>query len=280
MTVTDLTVVNTVPVTISLEPSITNEIVRLYEGLLGRLPDSQEISYYTGLIAQNASPAQIAGGATALPQQLWNGIAANFLASPEFVQGSGDLVHTLYANVLSRVPTADEVSYYAAEMANGLTGAQLAQDFINSPEYLAKLSVQSAVSLSLLNSAVITPGQISGGAQPISIVMLANGVSPNRLTVTLDWLADSFVSAPVDVSKASSQVQALDIATAAAGELAAGSAKYEWFQYGGNTYLLAVTNAGGEAAHTALSPADHVIELTGLYDLSTASFTAAHTLTL
>lgn len=123
----------------SAEAGIPEEIVRLYEGVLGRDPGEQEIAYYTNLIDQQVTPAQIAAGPSGIPQHVWDTIASYFVSAPEFTSAGSDVVQTLYKNVLSRTPSADEASYYATQIAHGATAVQLVQDFINSPEYIAKV---------------------------------------------------------------------------------------------------------------------------------------------
>ncbi|GEM_PF-6902869 len=342
----------------SPEAGIPEEVIRLYEGVLGRVPGAQEIAYYTGLIDRQASAAQIAAGPSAIPQQVWNAIAADFAAAPEFQATGANIVQALYQNVLGRVPSADETSYYAAQIANGATSAQLVQDFVNSAEYQAKLGSWPGTLLGDYGIAVATnpsnpPASLtdaylsitasgtsgvvySGGGGSVTVngsgagtststvtsvtstlgtgsISLGTGTqstgspvindslavgagtsqNPHILTMVFesassvqstlfhfDDLADSFAGAAVDASHAVSQAQALDLAAAAAGTLAAGTAKLEWFQFGGNTYIVEVTNAGAASTHTALAATDYVVRLAGLVDLSTGSFNGGHNFTL
>lgn len=80
-----------------------------------------------------------------------------------------------------------------------------------------------------------------------------------------------FTTTKVDVSTATAliggTVNALDLALAGDGS-ANGAIK--WFQYGGNTYVVEDLTAGATVAVT-----DVVVKLTGLIDLSTASYDAA-----
>jgi hypothetical protein len=149
----------------------------------------------------------------------------------------------------------------------------------------------------------VTTGTISlvpsAPQMPINTIVLSNTIS-SPLTLILDaaseagapstgayhvslgfdTLADSFGATPVDISHAVSEPQAIDLAAAAAGTLAAASAKLERFQFGGNTYLVDVTNAGAASTHTALAATDYVVKLAGLIDLSAGSFNGGHTFTL
>nr|MBP8237149.1 hypothetical protein [Pseudomonas sp.] len=73
-------------------------------------------------------------------------------------------------------------------------------------------------------------------------------------------------------------------ATAAANLLAANTGEITWFQYGGDTYVVAMVNDTTAAVQqTALDANDIVVKLVGLHDLTGAAFNAAagvETLTL
>ena len=54
----------------------------------------------------------------------------------------------------------------------------------------------------------------------------------------------------------------------------------DWFQYGGNTYVVEAINTTGSAAiHAALAATDEVIKIVGLVNLGGASL-VGHALTL
>ena len=54
----------------------------------------------------------------------------------------------------------------------------------------------------------------------------------------------------------------------------------DWFQLGGNTYLVeAINSTSIAAAHSALTAMDEVVKITGLVNLS-GEILAGHTLTL
>jgi len=77
--------------------------------------------------------------------------------------------------------------------------------------------------------------------------------------ITFNAAAATFVTTKVDVSGASTLVEALTTATAGATVGAV-----DWFQFGGNTYIVEDTNAG------TFNVADIAVKLTGLLDLSTS----------
>jgi hypothetical protein len=68
------------------------------------------------------------------------------------------------------------------------------------------------------------------------------------------------------------QAQGTDVSTA---NLAANTAVVDWFQYNGDTYVVAmVNNTGAAVQQTKLDANDIVVKLTGLVDLTNAAFAA------
>jgi hypothetical protein len=93
-------------------------------------------------------------------------------------------------------------------------------------------------------------------------------------------------TAAINVTSAgSSLAKALDLAAADAaasqgGNIGANTGVIDWFQLGGNTYIVeAINTAGSAATHPALATTDEVIKITGLVTLSGETL-AGHTLTL
>jgi len=155
------------------EIGIAEQVVRYYEGGLGRVPAGVEIAYYVAIAEGAMGPAQVAPGATAVPQAVWNQIATDFTQSPEFqflnTTGS-DLIHRLYTAVLGRNPTASDVAYYQNQQAAGLDASMLLQEFVNSPEYQNK--VNSGLQQVLATyGAEVASGQVS--VTPITLIGVA-----------------------------------------------------------------------------------------------------------
>lgn len=107
-------------------------------------------------------------------------------------------------------------------------------------------------------------------------------------------LGAAAASSQVNVASATSLTQALNMAAnytllvqdqgtaadAAANLLAANTGKITWFQYGGDTYVVAMVNDTAAAVQqTALDANDIVVKLTGLVDLTGSGF-AGEVLTL
>jgi len=125
------------------------------------------------------------------------------------------------------------------------------------------------VNLSQAGNAVTVTASVAGSTTAPVITVLNNAIS--ALDTIVFGNATSFVAAQVDVSTATSLVGALGLATAANTHTTHGITA---FQYGGNTYL--VDNEVGTAAFAAT---DVVVELTGLVNTNTATY-STHTLTL
>lgn len=108
--------------------AVSDSIVRLYCGLLGREPDALEVEYWA--------------------RRYWNGlplvsIAEAFTTSSEFVDRYGDptdeaLVAILYHSVLGRDPGASGIGPFVEELLAGeLTRGSLVVAFTDSPEFVA-----------------------------------------------------------------------------------------------------------------------------------------------
>lgn len=173
----------------SAEASIAEQVVRYYQGALGRAPSATEVAYYVNIAEAGLTSAQIQQGASAVSGTTWNTIAGYFVASPEFTNDFANngsaIVELLYLNILGRNPSATEVAYYNAQLAQGFTNVNLVQEFTNSPEYISKTTTNIANSLANNGLAVVngtTQGLITaltsstGGGTTNSTYTLTTGV--------------------------------------------------------------------------------------------------------
>lgn len=114
--------------------AVSDSIVRLYCGLLGREPDALEVEYWA--------------------RRYWNGlplvsIAEAFTTSSEFVDRFGDptdeaLVAILYHSVLGRDPGTSGIESFVEELLTGeLTRGSLVIAFTDSPEFVAMTGTAS-----------------------------------------------------------------------------------------------------------------------------------------
>jgi|SRR5579859_640911 len=133
----------------SAEAGIAEQVVRYYQGALGRQPDSAEITYYMKIAETGLSASQIAQGAGAVPTSAWNQIAGYFAASPEYqsLTAGGNVITALYENILARAPSSDEVSFYQKALDGGTSVAALLEYFVNSTEYQTKVNAEIASQL-------------------------------------------------------------------------------------------------------------------------------------
>lgn len=115
---------------------------------------------------------------------------------------------------------------------------------------------------------------VVGTATPAGAVItsITDAASTDKI-VFANQGTEVFTTTKIDVSTATAliggTVNALDLAAAAADSTTHG--QITWFQYGGNTYV--VQELGADAA--VIGTDDIVVKLTGLIDLSTASYDAA-----
>lgn len=122
----------------------------------------------------------------------------------------------------------------------------------------------------------------------IAMITLGNVVDGHGDMIVFDnATTEVFADAnAINVTSASSLAQALDVAAATAaasqsgGLIGAESGVIDWFQYGGNTYMVEAINPAGTAAtHGGLTATDEVIKIIGLANLSGEGL-MGHTLTL
>ena len=136
----------------------------------------------------------------------------------------------------------------------------------------------------------LTGATTSGGTSTSGIAMttLGNVVDGHGDLVVFDNASTEVLAgtSAVNVSSANSLAHALDMAASAAaasqsgGTISAHTGVIDWFQYGGNTYVVEAINPTGSAAtHAALTATDEIIKIVGLVSLEGASL-QAHTLTL
>jgi len=177
------------------EASITQQVVRYYEGALGRAPAGSEIAYYVGIAENGLTADQIGQGASAVSQGTWNIIANDFANSPEFKFNTNggsvtSVIQALYTNILGRAPSATEVAFYQAQSSAGLGTNILVQEFVNSPEYQgnANTGIQSALATygAAAVAAGLTPSQ--------NTTQINNTVGPKATSYTLTTGVDNLVA--------------------------------------------------------------------------------------
>lgn len=197
------------------EATIAQQVIRYYEGALGRAPSGAEVAYYvnivengntaTGIPAMTA--AQINDGASAVPAGTWDKIAGFFAASPEFAFASagGNVVNLLYLNILGRAPNAAEITYYQNLLTAGTTVSTLVQYFTTSPEYQTKVDAQIQTGLTTYGTTVANGGSSTGAVVPVL------GGTTGATTVALTTGVDTITgTANVTINGTDTTLTALD----------------------------------------------------------------------
>lgn len=264
------------------EISIAEQVVRYYEGALGREPSGVEVAYYVKIAEAGLSASQLVQGASAVPQATWNQIAAYFAASPEFghlYSSNAGVIPLLYAQILDRAPSTDETAYYQKLLDGGTSVSTLVQYFTTSPEFQSDVDAGIASSLAAHGFTVAENGDsattlpVITASVPLAIVVGTAGagyasqpsyVSSTATHGTLLQIADKAaltVDKPtifsVNVTSAAQAIATLETGIVAH-HIASGI-------YGGNTYVVeSQTGTPGSTDTT-------VIELTGIHALASAT---------
>jgi hypothetical protein len=115
----DTTLLNAATVTV-------DPIVRLYQSVFGRVPDSGGLNYWVGIFAAGASLQQIAD---------------SFAASSEFQSQyagltNSEIVGRMYQNVLGRAADPEGQAYWTAFLDNGGSISELILQFSQSQEFI------------------------------------------------------------------------------------------------------------------------------------------------
>jgi hypothetical protein len=144
----------------------------------------------------------------------------------------------------------------------------------------------ATVTLGKGNETIVVKGDVTGGttsgAFSETVINHATAGSGEHIDFTDPTLTQLWMG-QVNVATATTLAQALDLAAnysaltqvqgaapaVSAGLLAANASSIDWFQFGGDTYIVeAVNNTGAAAAQTALDANDIVVKVVGLVDLS------------
>ena len=151
------------------ETSIAEQVFRLYEGLLGHKPDSSGFQTYINEAEAGLTPSQVAIGATAVAGSTWTNIVSQMMNTSEyaarFMVGTtltpDETVTLLYDQILHRLPTTAEQTYYMNLINTGTSMNTLLQYFVNSQEFIN--DTKSQIDASLLNAG-LTDVQAGSGA--------------------------------------------------------------------------------------------------------------------
>ncbi len=126
--------------------ALDGRIVRLYRAAFQRPPDDRAFVYWRRQLINGAAPVTV---------------AAAFASSAEFGSRYGQLadagfVDRLYQNVLGRIPSASERSYWLGQLGAGATRAELLLAFADSLEFQRKTG-----------TADLRPADLGGATGPV-----------------------------------------------------------------------------------------------------------------
>jgi hypothetical protein len=281
-------------------------ILQMFELAFGHFPSAATLASMvdTGLTVPQLGAAVVASQTFA---NTYNGGA---LIDPN-APVTAAIVEALYSEALGHAPTQATLEGW---LTSGLTIAQAFEEMVTSQSYFetTQSSIEQYLTAAAINQAGLTTinfGNNTGSGSETVVVTgdltgatTSGGTSTSGIAMTtlgnvVDGHGDLVVfgnastevlagTSAVNVSSANSLAHALDLAAAAAaasqsgGTIGAHTGVIDWFQYGGNTYVVEAINTTGSAAtHAALAATDEVIKIVGVVSLDGASL-HGHTLTL
>ena len=282
-------------------------IIRLYEAVLERAPDQAGLGGWVAAFRGGMSLDQIATGFAG---------SAEFEAT-HGGQDVKAFVDSLYNTVLARAPDAAGeqgwVDYLSQHGNTADAQGQVVLAFANSPEFIAvstgsnqnwlaaagvsgtyQQGSSSGSAFAVVNVVSTSPiiyvnGHLTGAPSSgdYAMTIVAHPIAGEGLffinAVHEGWLTGAAATSQVNVSSATTLSAALDLAASrsaamAGGTLAPDTGVYDWFQFGGNTYVVEAINNGTVAApHAALGSGDAIVELVGLINVTGS---AGHTLVI
>lgn len=205
--------------------------------------------------------------------------------------GSGDVISVgTGTNTITATGANDTINIASGA---GLTSVTVGT---NATVNIGTLNVANA-GAETINVTTAVTGDTAANAFAKTVINFANAanVAPqtehhkisfdSTVADTFTLLGGSVAASQINVSTAASLVDALNMAAnymgltqvqgaaATTATLAANTGKVDWFQYGGDTYVVAMVNStGAPVAQTGLDANDVVVKLTGMVDLSGSTF--------
>ena len=171
------------------------EIARLYDTVLGRLPDTSGLAAWVNILNT---------GALSLPQ-----VAAAFIASTEFQTVYGALNDTafitaLYNNTLHRAPDAGGLAAWVGQLGAGTTRANVVLDFSDSAEH------QSDTAPDILNASPAQQGVLSAGPVQASAAVISAGLDTLQTETTQGVVTGITLTdaAPATIALSTTQIAA------------------------------------------------------------------------
>jgi hypothetical protein len=260
--------------TLSTSVDLGSPISQIIELATGNVPSSTQLANWQAYENAGGSLSSIASAfvASTMFANLYNGGVPVDPASPITTDIASMIIdHALGSH------TTSQVSNWGG---TGLPVSQVFQAFATGDQFTAATAAENAQPLVIEATRaqnVTLEGAAAAQFSKASIIL-------NNATTEI--LAHPSGSNEVDISSAGTAADAINLAVASAsasqsGDLIpANTGVIDWFEFGGNTYIVEATNPFSlPEAMTTLSSADTVVEIVGILDLSGAQL-SGHVLSL
>jgi hypothetical protein len=208
-------------------------------------------------------------------------IASAFVASTAFanlhnggapVDPNSPIAAAIVSSIIDQTQGSHTASQVSAWVGTGLSTVNVFQAFAGGDQFTAATAVENAPTVEV----------IATGEQHVGLGNFGGGIVLDKLSIVFDNAPTEILAYPaasnqVDVSSATMLQYALNLAVASASAsqsgdvIPANTGVIDWFDYGGNTYVVEATNpTSSPATQTTLTSSDTYVEITGSLDLSSA----------
>jgi hypothetical protein len=242
------------------------QISQIIELATGNAPSSAQLA--------NWQAYENAGGSL-------SSIASAFVASTAFanlhnggvaVDPNSPIATAVVSSLIDQTQGSHTASQVSAWVGTGLSTVQVFQEFAGGDQFTAATAQENAPTVEI----------IATGMPHVGTGNIGGGIVLDKLSIVFDnapteVLAHPAASNQVDVSSATMLQYAWDMAVASAAAsqsgdvIPANTGVIDWFEYGGNTYVVETTNpTSSPETQTTLTLADTYVEITGSVDLSSA----------
>jgi hypothetical protein len=270
-----------------------SEVAQIIELSTGAVPTSTQVAGWESYLQGGGSLSSVASAFVS------STAFANMYDGGHLVDPNAAASAPITSAIIDHIFGSHTDAQVAAWVGTGLSTAQVFQSFALGEQFTEleaapnagftswgnltltgseTVNFTSQSSQIIIESGDVTGATTSGGTS-------TSGISIPTLSGDTAGVEIDFGNAPteifagqVDVSSAGSLAQALDIAAAAAsasepgGSVPADTGILDWFQFGGNTYVVEAINPTPYAAEqTALTATDAVVGIVGSVDLDVSN---------
>jgi hypothetical protein len=251
---------------------------------------SDTFTQLSGVGVVNLTASGSSNTISALSTSAANNITAN---------GAGDTISVGTGNfAITATGSGDTINIASGVVAGSGTGVSSVIVGSAATVNIGTLNTANAGADTINVTAAVTGGTTASYASTTINFVSGSTIVGNKISFDTNLgdvftlLGASAAASQVNVATATSLADALNMAAnftlltqvqgaaASTATLAANTGRIDWFQYGGDTYVVAMVNSTGAAVQqTALDANDIVVKITGMVDL-TASALAAEVFTI